>query len=105
MVAGTVRRRGESWQAILNFRDPRTAGKVVQFTATRRTKREAEKALAELIVRRDREGLVRANQTFGQATTKWREAGGFSTERVRRLRHCGVCWVSPRMRSESVPPS
>jgi integrase len=74
MVAGTVRRRGQSWQAILNFRDPRQVGKVVQFTATRRTKREAEKALAELIVRRDREGLVRANQTFGQAVTKWREA-------------------------------
>jgi integrase len=46
----------------------------VQFTATRRTKREAEKALAELIVRRDREGLVRANQTLGQAVAKWREA-------------------------------
>ena len=74
MVAGTVRRRGESWQAILNFRDPRQSGKVVQFTATRRTKREAEKALAELIVRRDREGLVRANPTFAQAVTKWREA-------------------------------
>jgi integrase len=74
MVAGTVRRRGDSWQAILNFRDPRQGGKVVQFTATRRSKREAGKALAELIVRRDREGLVRANQTFGQAVTKWREA-------------------------------
>ena len=36
MVAGTVQRPGESWQAILNFRDPRQGGKVVQFTATRR---------------------------------------------------------------------
>jgi integrase len=73
-MAGTVRKRGRSWQAILNFRDPLNAGKMVQFTATRPTRREAESAMADLIVRRDHEQLARGNQTFGLAAEKWRQA-------------------------------
>jgi integrase len=73
-MAGTVRKRGRSWQAILNFRDPLNSGKLVQFTATRPTKREAESALAELIVRRDHEQLARGNQTLALAAEKWRQA-------------------------------
>lgn len=76
----------------------------MQFTATRRTKREAEKALAELIVRRDREGLVRANQTFGQAVTKWREAKeqtGAPSSRTRLVgeRRRSRCLKASRLRS------
>src|SRR5205823_2975386 len=56
------------------FRDPNQAGKLVQFTATRPTKREAEKALAELVLKRDRGRLIRGSQTFGMAATKWRLA-------------------------------
>src|SRR5438309_2234660 len=73
-MAGMVRRRGKGWQAVLSFRDHGQGGKLVQFTATRATRKEAEKALAELVLKRDRGRLVRANQTFGAAATKWRSA-------------------------------
>jgi len=73
-VAGVVRKRGKSWQAILSFRDPQMPAKMMQFTATRPTKRAAEVALAELIVKRDRNSLVRNNQTFAMAAENWRKA-------------------------------
>jgi len=73
-MAGSVRKRGSSWQALLSFRDPERPGKVLQFTATRATKKEADLALAELIVKRDQERLVRGSQTFRMAAEKWRTA-------------------------------
>src|SRR4051794_38556064 len=72
-MAGTVRRRGSRWQALLSFRDPANPGKLVQYTATRATRREAEKALAELVIKRDRGRLVRGNETFGDAAARWRK--------------------------------
>ena len=65
-----MRKRAGPGQAIPDFRDPLDSGKMVQFTATRPTRREAESALADLIVRRDHEQLARGNQTFGLAPEK-----------------------------------
>jgi hypothetical protein len=59
--ACTVRRRGRAWQALLNFRDPAT-GRIVQFSETRATKRDAELALAELVIQRDQDILARAKR-------------------------------------------
>ena len=51
-MPGTIRKRGTSWQALLSYRDPKT-GRQTQVSATRPTKRDAEIALAELLLRRD----------------------------------------------------
>jgi hypothetical protein len=51
-MPGTIRKRGTSWQALLSYRDPKT-GRQTQASATRPTKRDAEIALAELLLRRD----------------------------------------------------
>lgn len=72
-MAGTVRKRGRSWQAILSFRDPDHPGRTRQVTATRPTKKAAELALAELVVGRNRERLAPAHHTFAETVAKWRE--------------------------------
>ncbi len=72
-MAGTVRRRGESWQAILSFRDPDRPGRTRQVTATRPTKKAAELALAELVVKRSKERSLPAHHTFAETVAKWRE--------------------------------
>lgn len=64
-MAGTIRKRGNSYQILLSFTDPETH-KTVQFSATRRTKAEADRALAELVIRRDERKLVRSGTTFRQ---------------------------------------
>jgi integrase len=69
-MAGSVRRRGKSWQAILSYRDPQRPTQVRQLTATRATKKDAEFALAELVVRLHA-GRGAGTQTFAELVEKW----------------------------------
>src|SRR5438067_11894013 len=66
-MAGMVCQRGKARQAILCFRDPNQSGKLVQFTVTRATKREAENALAEL-------ALKRSSRVTGSLAVLWNTA-------------------------------
>jgi integrase len=68
--AGTIRKRGQSWQALLSFTDPDTK-RPVQFSKTTKTKAEAEAALAELMVKRDAHKLVRNHESFAQLAERW----------------------------------
>lgn len=47
-MAGTLRRRGPSWQARLSSHDPDT-GPTRQLSVTKPTEKEAERALPELV--------------------------------------------------------
>ena len=72
-MPGTIRKRGDSWQALLSYRDPAT-GRQIQRSATRSTKREAEIALGELLVWRQK--AKRPNdgtQTFNELVDVWLE--------------------------------
>ena len=72
-MAGIVRRRGKSWQAILSYRDPDRPGRTRQLTATRSTKREAQLALAELVVTHAKADPPIEQHTFAETVAKWRE--------------------------------
>ena len=70
-MAGTVRKRNGSWQALLSFRDPATQ-KSKQLSVTKATKREAETALAELLLRRDRDTFAAdGRQKFSDVVAAW----------------------------------
>lgn len=70
-MAGSVRRRGPSWQALLSYRDPET-GRTRQLSVTKPTKKEAERALAELVLARDREAQTAdGNQRFRDLVAAW----------------------------------
>lgn len=72
-MAGTIRKRGDSWQALLSYRDPAT-GRRIQRSATRSTKREAEIALGELLVRREKANRPNdGTQTFNELVDVWLE--------------------------------
>jgi integrase len=72
-MPGTIRKRGTSWQALLSYRDPKT-GRQTQVSATRPTKRDAEIALAEMLLRRD-QGRQPGDgrQKFNELVDTWLE--------------------------------
>jgi hypothetical protein len=68
--AGTIRKRGQSWQALLSFTDPDTK-RPVQFLQDHQDQGRGRGALAELMVKRDAHKLVRNHESFAQLAERW----------------------------------
>jgi integrase len=73
-MAGSIRKRGSTYQIQLRWVDPET-GRPTGVSTTRPTKKQAETALAELIVQRDQRRIIRRSETFQQLADKWLEKG------------------------------
>jgi integrase len=86
-MAGLVRRRGPSWQALLSYRDSET-GRTRQLSVTKPTKKEAERALAELVLARDRTAQTAdGNQRFRDLVAAWVLYKQRTTEQSTMLRY------------------
>lgn len=86
LVAGHVRQRGSKWQAIASYRDG--TGKLVQLSATRASKAEANKALVDLLRRAQNGDRPTAGGTLNDLIDAWWEVNAKKwsedTRRVRR---------------------
>lgn len=96
-MRGTVRRRGASWQAIVNVTDPAT-GRRRQLTGTRRTKAEAEQLVVQLLARAGRSHAAASTATLTELLEAWQEANaaGWSPGTVRNTRQFVDAYLAGR---------
>ncbi len=97
-MRGHVRKRGESWQALVKVTDPQT-GKQRQMAATRRTKRDAETALMRMLEQAGRAQHAGTTATVAQLMEAWRSISeaSWSPATVRHTRERVNRWIIPRI--------
>ena len=104
-MKGFMRQRGQAWELRVHLGADPVSGKQRYATKTVRTgKREAQKALAAMVVAAERGESVRTSATVGELLAAWLEVAepDFSPKTVRETRGIVTRYLQPALGSTTL---